>query len=321
MDGSPSDSLLAVGGLPILSGAKNPPLIPPSSKEGEPARKPEWLKVRISHNKTFHGVRELVKGLHLHTVCEEAACPNRGECWSLGTATFLIMGDTCTRSCGFCNVKTGRPLPLDPDEPRRVGEAVRNMKLRYTVITSVDRDELPDAGAAHFAETIRTVRAMNPACRVEVLIPDFKGMDENLAAVCDARPDVLAHNMETVARLHLSVRPQAKYWRSLQVLGRAKKRGMVVKSGIMVGLGETKAEVVQVMRDVVDVGCELFTIGQYLQPTPRHLPVVEYVHPDVFEEYGIMGGMIGLWHVESGALVRSSYHAASQEEKMRSGGR
>jgi lipoyl synthase len=289
----------------------------PVSEPSAP-RKPEWLKVRISHNKTFHGVRDLMKGLQLNTVCEEAACPNRGECWSLGTATFLIMGDTCTRSCGFCNVKTGRPLPLDPGEPQRVAEAVRAMNLRYAVITSVDRDELPDAGAAHFAETIRVVRALNPHCRVEVLIPDFKGMEESLAIVCDAQPDVLAHNMETVARLHLAVRPQAKYWRSLQVLGRAKKRGMIVKSGIMVGLGETRLEVVQVMRDVADVGCDLFTIGQYMQPTPRHLPVIEYLHPDVFTEYKIIGKRLGLAHVESGALVRSSYHAASQEETMRS---
>jgi lipoyl synthase len=316
MDEGGSDNALAVGGLPTHDGA----IAGRETDNRAPAavRKPEWLKVRISHNKTFHGVRELVNGLNLHTVCEEAACPNRGECWSLGTATFLIMGDTCTRSCGFCNVKTGRPLPLDSGEPWRVAEAVRDMKLRYAVITSVDRDELPDAGAAHFAETIRTVRMMNPACRVEVLIPDFKSMEESLAAVCDARPDVLAHNLETVARLHLQVRPQAKYWRSLQVLGRAKKRGMVVKSGIMVGLGETRAEVVQVMRDAADTGCDLFTVGQYLQPTPRHLPVVEYVHPDVFEEYGIMGRKVGLTHVVSGALVRSSYHAAKQEETMRS---
>ncbi len=293
--------------------------LPILTDESKGPSKPEWLKVRISQNKTFHGVRGLVKGLKLNTVCEEAACPNRGECWNLGTATLMIMGDTCTRSCGFCNVKTGRPEPLDPGEPLRVAEAIREMKLKYAVITSVDRDELPDAGAAHFAETIRTVHEVNPGCKVEVLIPDFKGMEDSLRIVCDAQPEVLAHNMETVARLHLQVRPQAKYWRSLQVLGRARRLGRVVKSGIMVGLGETKDEVVQVMRDLADVGCDLLTIGQYMQPTPRHLPVIEYIHPDIFEEYKRIGEELGLRHVQSGALVRSSYHAAEQEAIMRSG--
>ena len=279
--------------------------------------KPEWLKIRLGQTKQFHGTRQLMRAQQLHTVCEEAACPNMGECWSRGTATFLIMGDTCTRSCGFCNVKTGRPLPLDPDEPRRAAEAIRDMGLRYTVITSVDRDELPDAGAAHFAATIRAVREMNPACRVEVLIPDFKGMEASLRAVCEAGPAVLAHNMETVFRLHLAVRPQAKYWRSLQVLGRAKKMGRVTKTGIMVGLGEARAEVIQVMRDAADVGCDLFTIGQYMQPTPRHLPVVEYIRPETFDEYRDIGRKLGLRHVQSGALVRSSYRAETQEAIMR----
>jgi lipoyl synthase len=283
-------------------------------------RKPEWLKVRISHNKTFQEVREMIKGQRLNTVCEEAACPNRGECWSRGTATIMIMGDTCTRSCGFCNVKTGRPEPLDAEEPKRVAEAIRAMKLKYAVITSVDRDELPDAGAKHFADTIRAVHTMNPGCRVEVLVPDFKGMTDSLDIVTEAKPEIFAHNMETVARLHLQVRPQAKYWRSLQVLGRAKKRGMVVKSGIMVGLGETRDEVVQVMRDLADAGCDLLTIGQYMQPTPRHLPVLEYIHPDLFTEYAGIGKNLGLRHVEAGALVRSSYHAETQEAIMRSGG-
>jgi lipoyl synthase len=282
------------------------------------AHKPEWLKVRISHNKTFQEVRGLMQGQRLHTVCEEAACPNRGECWSRGTATVLIMGDICTRSCGFCNVKTGRPLALDPEEPQRVAEAIQSMGLKYAVITSVDRDELPDTGAGHFADTIRAVHDLNPQCRIEVLTPDFKGIEANLKLVCDAQPDVFAHNMETVARLHPHVRPQAKYWRSLQVLGRAKKMGMIVKSGIMVGLGETKAEVVQVMRDLADAGCDLMTIGQYMQPTPRHLPVLEYVHPDVFQDYETIGRKLGLKHVQSGALVRSSYRAETQEAMMRS---
>jgi lipoic acid synthetase len=292
--------------LPVL------PAAPP------PLRKPEWLKVRISQTKTFQEVRGLVKGLKLNTVCEEAACPNRGECWSRGTATIMIMGDTCTRSCGFCNVKTGRPKALDAGEPVRVAEAIASMGLKYAVITSVDRDELPDAGAAHFAATIRAVHELNPECRVEVLTPDFKGMEAALRTVCEARPDVFAHNMETVARLHLQVRPQAKYWRSLQVLGRAKAMGMVVKSGIMVGLGETPEEVTEVLRDLADVGCDLVTIGQYMQPTPRHLPVLEYIHPDTFKEYTILGAKLGLKHVQSGALVRSSYRAETQEALMRS---
>jgi lipoic acid synthetase len=282
-------------------------------------RKPEWLKIRLGQTKAFHGTRSIVHGQKLHTVCEEAACPNMAECWSRGTATIMIMGDTCTRSCGFCNVKTGRPLPLDPDEPRRVAEAIRNMSLRYTVITSVDRDELPDAGANHFAETIRVVHELNPECKVEVLTPDFKGMDDCIQAVCEAKPEVFAHNMETVARLHLRVRPQAKYWRSLQVLAKAKRHGMVVKSGIMLGLGETKEEVVHLLRDLVDAGCDLMTIGQYMQPSPRHLPVEAYIHPDIFVEYKQIGTSFGLKHVESGPLVRSSYRAETQESLMRSG--
>jgi lipoyl synthase len=287
-------------------------------QEQKGPRKPEWLKVRLGQNRTYQDVRSLVKGLQLNTVCEEAACPNRGECWSKGTATIMIMGDTCTRSCGFCNVKTGRPMPLDAGEPMRVAEAIRTLGLHYAVITSVDRDELQDAGAGHFAAVIGAVHEMNPGCRVEVLTPDFKGMQSALETVCEVQPEVFAHNMETVARLHLQVRPQAKYWRSLQVLGRAKKLGMVVKSGIMVGLGETKDEVVQVMRDLSDVGCDLMTVGQYMQPTAKHLPVLEYVHPDMFSEYEQIGKQLGLRHVVSGALVRSSYHAETQEAMMRS---
>jgi len=289
----------------------------PENKPEAP-HKPEWLKMRFSFDKSYHDVRTLVEGLKLNTVCEEARCPNRGECWSRGTATIMIMGDTCTRSCGFCNVKTGRPMPLEPDEPLRVAEAIRTLKLKYAVITSVDRDELPDGGAAHFAETIRTVHELNPQCKVEVLTPDFKGQLSSLEMVAAAKPEVFAHNMETVARLHLKVRPQAKYYRSLQVLGNAKKLGMTVKSGIMVGLGETRDEVVQVMRDLVDVGCELFTIGQYLQPSPQHLPVEEFIHPDVYLDYKHLGESLGLRHVQAGALVRSSYRAETQEELLRS---
>jgi lipoyl synthase len=280
-------------------------------------RKPDWLKVRIAHSETFREVRGLIKSLKLNTVCEEAACPNRGECWSRGTATVMIMGDICTRSCGFCNVKTGRPLPLDPEEPRRVAEAVKAMGLHYAVITSVDRDELPDGGAAHFAQTIREIHAVNPECKVEVLTPDFKGVESSLQTVCEAAPEVFAHNLETVARLQPIARPQARYDRSLQVLARAKKLGMTVKSGIMVGLGETKPEVVQVMRDLADVGCDLMTIGQYLQPSPKHLPVVEFIHPELLKEYSVLGKEAGLRHVEAGALVRSSYRAETQEAMMR----
>jgi lipoic acid synthetase len=230
----------------------------------------------------------------------------------------MIMGDTCTRSCGFCNVKTGRPQPLDSEEPRRVAEAIRSMGLKYTVITSVDRDELSDGGAGHFANTIRVVHELNPTCRLEVLVPDFKGLEKCIQTVCDANPDVFAHNLETVARLHPRVRPQAKYWRSLQVLAKAKQYGVVVKSGIMVGLGETQREVVQLMRDLVDAGCDLMTIGQYMQPSPRHLPVEEYIHPEVFAEYRNIGKTLGLKYVESGPLVRSSYRAETQEALMRS---
>jgi lipoic acid synthetase len=282
-------------------------------------RKPDWLKIKLGQNKQFHGTRELVHGSKLFTVCEEAACPNMGECWSRGTATIMIMGDTCTRSCGFCNVKTGRPQALDADEPRRVAEALREFGLKYIVLTSVDRDELPDAGAGHFAEVIRACHELSPSTRLEVLVPDFKGMPESVKLVCDAKPEVYAHNMETVERLHLKVRPQAKYWRSLDVLGQAKKQGMVVKSGIMVGLGETQDEVIDVMRDLVEIGCDLLTVGQYMQPSARHLPVIEYIHPEIFKNYSSIGKELGLKHVESGPLVRSSYRAETQEAIMRSG--
>jgi lipoyl synthase len=275
------------------------------------------MKIRLSQNKQFHGVHSLISGMNLHTVCQEAACPNQAECWSKGTATFMILGDVCTRSCRFCNVKTGRPLPVDTDEPRRVAEAIAQMNLKYAVITSVNRDELPDGGARIFAETIRETIRLTPRCKVEVLIPDFKGSEAALQTVCDAKPAVLAHNMETVARFYNEIRPQAKYDRSLQLLGRAKVMDKVTKSGIMVGLGETRAEVVQLMRDLVEVGCDIMTIGQYLQPSPQHQPIKEFIHPDVFKEYHDMGIALGLKYVESGPLVRSSYHAETQAALMR----
>ncbi|MBU1921315.1 lipoyl synthase [bacterium] len=293
--------------------------LPIIKKPAPVLRKPDWLKTPLGHNKQFHETRQLVQGSKLFTVCEEAACPNMGECWSRGTATIMIMGDTCTRSCGFCNVKTGRPQPLDPDEPRRVGEALKEFGLKYIVITSVDRDELPDAGAGHFAEVMRACREISPSTRLEVLVPDFKGMPESVKLICDEKPNVYAHNMETVNRLHPQVRPQAKYYRSLDTLGQAKQHGMVVKSGIMVGLGETQEEVIEVMRDLVEVGCDLLTIGQYMQPTPRHLPVIEYIHPDIFKYYSNIGKELGLKHVEAGPLVRSSYRAETQEAILRSG--
>ncbi|MGA9407156.1 MAG: lipoyl synthase, partial [Bacteroidota bacterium] len=248
----------------------------------------------------------------LHTVCEEARCPNMGECWNSGTATFMILGDTCTRSCGFCAVKTGRPDFLDSDEPRRVGEAVEIMKLRHAVITSVNRDELFDGGAQIFAETIREIRRHVPACRIEVLIPDFQGSEAALDIVLDAQPDILNHNTETVPRLYKTVRPQAHYNRSLELLFRAKQKGFRTKSGMMLGLGETMEEVIDTMSDLREVECDILTLGQYLQPTKFHLPVERYVHPDEFGALKQRGMEMGFRYIESGPLVRSSYHAAEQ---------
>ena len=271
--------------------------------------RPSWLKVKVPLGESFSRLKGLMDGKHLHTVCEEARCPNMSECWNAGTATFMILGDVCTRSCGFCAVKTGKPEGLDLEEPFRVADAVRSMGVRYAVVTSVNRDELPDGGAAVFAETIRQIRVVNPSVSIEVLIPDFRGVEWALDIVVEARPDVLNHNMETVPRLYTGVRPQAKYDRSLELLERAKRKGMMTKTGIMVGLGESEEEVQEVMRDVRGVNCDIFTIGQYLQPTKEHLPVERYVHPDEFARYKQYGLAMGLPRVESGPLVRSSYHA------------
>ncbi len=254
----------------------------------------------------------MVDAQELHTVCEEARCPNLWDCWNRGTATFMILGDICTRSCGFCAVEGGRPVTLDRDEPRRVGEAVRALGLRHAVITSVNRDELSDGGAEIFAETIRQVRALNPAGTIEVLIPDFQGNRAAQACVFGARPDILNHNLETVPRLYPTVRPQAKYHRSLMLLQDAKARGLRTKTGIMVGLGETRGEIEQLMRDVVTAGCDILTIGQYLQPTRRHLPVARYYEPREFDRFREVGVTMGLRHVEAGPLVRSSFHADEQ---------
>jgi lipoic acid synthetase len=282
--------------------------------------KPEWLKVRIGDPTNQNAVLKLIEGLNLHTVCQEARCPNIFECWADRTATFMIGGDICTRHCGFCAVGKGRPGTLDPEEPRHVAEAVRHLNLAHTVITSVNRDDLADGGAAHWAETVRWVRALNPGCRVEVLIPDFNGDEAALDAVLDAEPDVLNHNTETIARLYRRVRPDAKYEQSLTLLRRAAERrdregrGMFTKSGIMVGLGETFEEVVGLMKDLRAVSCDIMTIGQYLQPHARRLPVERYVTPEEFARWRDIGMELGFKHVESSPLTRSSYHARQQTD-------
>ncbi|HTO95263.1 MAG TPA: lipoyl synthase, partial [Bacteroidota bacterium] len=259
-------------------------------QESEPLRaphreRPDWLKVKLPAGESYARLKSLVRERRLHTVCEEARCPNMGECWNAGTATFMILGDVCTRSCGFCAVRTGRPAGLDTDEPYRVAEAIRTMGVRHAVITSVNRDELPDGGAAIFAETIRQARRMNPAVRIEVLIPDFRGVRWALQLVIDERPDILNHNTETVPRLYSRVRPQAKYPRSLEVIRRGHEAAMVTKSGLMLGLGEKQEEVIAVMRDLRENGCDILTLGQYLRPTMDHLPVERYVTPEEFKNY------------------------------------
>ena len=279
--------------------------------------KPRWLRAQLPHSQRYSELIRLVRSARLHTVCEEASCPNMGECWSNGVATLMILGDTCTRSCGFCHIKTGRPPTLDTDEPRRVADAVAQMALDYVVITSVNRDELSDGGAAIWAETIQRTRAASPATKIEVLIPDFCGDWDALQTVLDAQPDVLNHNLETVRRLYPAVRPQAKYDRSLELLRRAREAGFVSKTGIMVGIGETDDEINALMADLVadERGrrvCDILTIGQYLQPSPAHLPVQRFVEPATFEGYRQQGEAMGLTHVESGPMVRSSYHADRQ---------
>ena len=275
--------------------------------------RPDWLKVRIRANGAFERVNDLVKDLSLHTVCQEARCPNIFECWSEGTATFMILGDICTRHCGFCAVGKGKPGALDPDEPRHVGEAVRQLGVRHAVITSVNRDELCDGGAAHFAQTINWVRQLNPGVRVEVLIPDFCGNEQALTTVLRARPDVLNHNTETVSRLYKRVRPDAKYEQSLELLRRAHVRKqdhpLLTKSGLMVGLGEDFSELLETFRDIADTGCDILTVGQYLAPTPRHIPIERYYTPDEFAQLKSEALSMGFRYVEAGPLVRSSYHA------------
>lgn len=273
------------------------------------ARKPNWLRVKLPVGEEYKHVRSLVDQHKLHTICESGNCPNMGECWGAGTATFMILGNICTRSCGFCSVATGKPLPVDLGEPMRVANSVKLMKVKHCVITSVDRDDLDDGGAEIWAATVRAVRKESPTTTMETLIPDFKGEWENLQQIIDVAPEIVSHNLETVRRLTKEVRIQAKYDRSLEVLNRLKQGGMKTKSGIMLGLGETKDEVLESMEDLRSVGCDVLTLGQYLQPTPQHLPVAEFIHPDVFAEFKEVGLEMGFRFVESGPLVRSSYHA------------
>jgi len=272
-------------------------------------RKPDWLRVKLPIGDSYKHVRGLVDHNKLHTICESGNCPNMGECWGEGTATFMILGNICTRSCGFCAVATGRPEPVDWDEPQRVAEAIHLMKVKHAVLTSVDRDELKDGGSIIWYNTIKAVKALNPQTTLETLIPDFRGIQDQIQRVIDAAPNVVSHNMETVERLTRQVRIQAKYRRSLEVLKTLKEGGMRTKTGIMLGIGENKEEVIQSMKDLVGVGCDVLTLGQYLQPTPKHLPVLRFVHPDEFAELREIGYQLGFDYVESGPLVRSSYHS------------
>jgi len=275
-------------------------------------KKPAWIKVRLPSNPVFFSTKGLISDLRLHTVCESAQCPNRWECWSQGTATFMIAGERCTRACGFCAVSTAKPLPLEADEPARVAEAVKRMNLNHVVITAVARDDVADGGAAHFAETITAVREAQPGIVVEVLTPDFHARERDIRTVLEARPDVFNHNLETVERLTPLVRSRAKYHTSLEVLGLVKELAphIYTKSGLMLGLGEEEEELFQAMDDLREVDCELLTLGQYLRPSEQHLPVVKYIEPELFDNYGDIARRKGFTYVASGPLVRSSYHAA-----------
>jgi lipoic acid synthetase len=275
-------------------------------------RLPPWLKVRLYQGPDYQDIRRIVTQMGLHTICEEARCPNIWECWNNRTATFLILGEICTRRCRYCSVTTGRPAGVDAEEPRRVAMAVQAMQLTHAVITSVNRDDLDDGGASVFAETIREIRNRTPSCTVEVLIPDFAGNEAALRRVAEAKPDILNHNIETVERLFPRVRPKGQYRQSLELLDRAKGLGLKTKSGLIFGMGETVEEIRQAMRDLRLVGCDVLTIGQYLQPTKEHLPVERFYHPDEFKALAAEGLALGFCHVEAGPLVRSSYHAAKQ---------
>lgn len=298
------------------AGEKRKPLRPYERQSGEalPERRPDWLRARIPTGRNYLETKSILRTLDLHTVCESANCPNIGDCFSRHTATFLILGNVCTRSCPFCDIRNGKPLPVDPEEPARVADAARRLGLHYIVVTSVNRDELPDGGAGHFAQTIRAIREAIPGARVEVLIPDFLGDEDALRIVLDARPDVLNHNMETVKRLYKRVRPAGRYERSLQLLRNVATwtPDIPAKSGVMVGVGETREEVDELLRDLRDHGVSMVTIGQYLAPSGSHLPVERYVHPDEFAHYREYGLSLGIRQVASGPLVRSSFHAEEQ---------
>lgn len=285
------------------------PSTPTPDKTAQRTPKPKWLRVKLPTGQAYKEVRDIVSEHKLHTICESGHCPNMGECWGEGTATFMILGNICTRSCGFCNVATGKPLEADPFEPGRVANSVKLMKVKHAVITSVDRDDLPDGGSEIWAQTVRAIRHQSPGTTLETLIPDFAGKWENLARIIQVAPEIVSHNLETVRRLTKEVRIQAKYDRSLEVLRRLHQAGIKTKSGVMLGLGETFDEVVETMDDLRSVDCQILTLGQYLQPTPKHLPVAEFIHPDVFSELKEIGLEKGFRYVESGPLVRSSYHA------------
>ena len=279
------------------------------NKELERIKKPKWLRVKLPIGENYRKVRRLVDEHKLHTICESGSCPNMGECWGEGTATFMILGNICTRSCGFCAVKTGKPEEVDAYEPGKVANSVKIMKVKHAVITSVDRDDLKDGGSEIWAQTVRAIRKQSPGTTLETLIPDFAGKWENLQVIIDIAPEIVSHNLETVRRLTKQVRIQAKYDRSLELLFRLKKGGMHTKSGLMLGLGESEQEILETMQDLRNVGVEVLTLGQYLQPTLKHLPVVEFINPEKFEYYKIKGLEMGFRYVESGPLVRSSYHA------------
>ncbi len=272
-------------------------------------KKPDWLKIRLGNNDNFSKTGKIIESKGLCTICQSGRCPNLGECWNKGTATFMIGGDICTRSCKFCNTKTGKPLPLDSQEPEKVANSVRQMELKHAVITSVDRDDLPDYGANHWAKTINKIKEINPGTTIEVLIPDFDGKHELLDLIIQAAPDIISHNMETVERLTTRIRSVAKYHTSLEVLKYVSQSGIPVKSGLMLGLGETREEVISLMDDLIASGCYLLSIGQYLQPSKKNIQVVEYIHPAVFEELKLIAETKKFKHVESGPLVRSSYHS------------
>ncbi len=282
----------------------------PINPNSTPVRKPNWLRVKLPTGENYRAVRNVVDQYKLHTICESGRCPNMGECWGEGTATFMILGNICTRSCGFCNVATGRPLPVDWDEPDRVARSIQRMKIKHAVLTSVDRDDLPDGGSIIWGETVRAVRRLSPGTTMETLIPDFRGITDQIDRIVEAAPEVVSHNMETVRRLTRQVRIQAQYDRSLEVLRYLKANGVNrTKTGIMLGLGETEDELYQALDDVRAVGVDVVTLGQYLQPSPRHLPVQRFVEPEEFERLGDYARTLGFRHVESSPLVRSSYHA------------